>query len=279
MEYDFPSLDAMPGKPFVAADNPGGIEAAIAKAFGPGSEPMLAAPVDTSVKLPFGLLRDGEALQEAEVRELTGADEEALARVAGHPLRYLDTLLLRGTVQIGGLPCEQKLLRELTVADRHTLLVAIRRATYGNELRFNGLVCPHCGQSIDLLIVHLDDLDDPQPFDPLVRTFEVRLRRGTATVRQPTGDDEQAVADPERNLAERNTLLIARCVVSAEIGDGQTRGSEAMARALGVVDRRAILRAIDEHTYGPHFGDVSFTHEVCGREVPLPLTAGDLFRD
>lgn len=278
MEYDYPSFDAIPGTTFVAADNPGGIEAALAAAFGPSSEPMLAPPVDTSVKLPFGLLRDGEALREAEVRELNGADEEALARVAGHPLRYLDTLLVRGTVQIGGLPSDQKLLRELTMADRDALLVAIRRATYGNDLHFSGLVCPHCGQSSDIT-VHLDELDDPQPFDPLVRTFEVRLRRGMATVRQPTGEDEHALAGSERNLAERNTLLIARCVVSAELGDEQTRGSEAMARALGVVDRHAILKSIEEHTYGPRFADVTFTHEACGREVPLPLSAGDLFRE
>lgn len=278
MEYDFPSFDAIPGAPFVAADNPAGAEGAIRAAFGPGHEPMLEPPADVCVKLPFGLLRDGEALRDAEVRELTGADEEALARVAGNPLRYLDTLLLRGTVQIGGGGVDQKALRELTMADRDTLLVAIRRATYGTTLTFSALTCPHCGQSSDVT-VHLDELDDPQPFDPLTRTFDVRLRRGTAVVRQPTGEDQHALDGSERNLAEKNTLLIARCVVSADLGDGEVRGSEAFAKGLGVLDRRAILRAIDEHAYGPKFADVSFVHEACGREVPLPLTAGDLFRD
>jgi len=56
------------------------------------------APSDTEVALPGGYInREGALVKYAEVRELNGADEEAVAR-AGTTGRALNTMLQRGLV-------------------------------------------------------------------------------------------------------------------------------------------------------------------------------------
>lgn len=278
MEYDHPSFDALggDGAAFSAARDPGGIGSAIEKAFGPSEEPVLAVPPKDGVRVPFGRLVDGIARRDAVVRELTGADDEALARAANDAFRWADTVIALGTTQIGGARADREMLRELTVADRDTLMLAIRIATYGGAFELPGYTCPHCGEKSDLT-VHLDDIEIKGPQDPACRVYEVALRRGTATLRQPTGNDQLAFGEKERTAAEQNTFLLSRLIVSLESGGQARSGSLALARELGMSDRRTLLDAIRENTYGPRYDEVAMTHEACGQEVKIPLTPGDLF--
>jgi hypothetical protein len=279
MEYDLPSFDAVGGAPVNPVTDPDGASKALAAVSDPGAEPTLKAPPQDHCELPFGVRLPDlmEVAQDAQVRELTGADEEALARVAGNPLRYYDTILNLGTVAVGGEKADRNLLRSLPMADRDTLLLAVRRATFGDQIAIERLACPHCGQLSDVT-VHLDEIPMRRPQDPVVRTFEVALREGRAVLRQPDGADQMVFADKDLSVAETNTLLLSR-VITALTRDGKTRsGSLALAKELGMSDRRTLLAAISENTYGPQYGEVSMTHEACGGEVPIPLTPGDLFR-
>lgn len=277
MEYDLPSFDAVGGSTFEAAKDPGGVRRALAAVGDPGDAPVMEAPRENVARLPFGLADEADyaTAHEAQVRELTGADEEALARVAADPLRYYDTLLSLGTVSVGGRTADRELLRSLTMADRDTLLLAIRRATYGNLVEIERVPCPHCGQASDIQIP-IDEITMTSDEDG--RVFEVRLRAGTATVRQPTGHDQMAFAGRDLSPAEQNTLLLSRVVTKIADGRGERAGSLALAKSLGMADRRALLKALGEHSYGPKYAEISMTHEACGGEVPIPLTPGDLFR-
>lgn len=279
MEYDHPSFDALGGAEaaFDPQRDPSGIGAAIEKAFGPSEEPAPGAPPKDGVRLPFGRLVDGVAQREAVVRELNGADDEALARAASDAFRWADTVIALGTTQVGGAKAQREMLRELTVADRDTLMLAIRIATYGDTFEIAGYLCPHCGEKTDLT-VHLDNITIKGPEDPVCRVYEVALRQGTATLRQPTGNDQLAFGEKERTGAEQNTFLLSRLIVSLEYAGGAARsGSMALARELGLADRKKLLDAIREHTYGPRYEEISMTHEACGQEVTIPLTPGDLF--
>jgi hypothetical protein len=282
MEYDYGSFDALGGDAtaFSAAADPSGIGAAIERAFGPSEEPKLAMPPDTTTRVPFGVVVDGVAHREAEVRELTGADEEVLARASGSYLRWSDAIITQGTVSVGGKKATRELLRSLTVADRETLLLLIRIATYGDQLKLPGFRCPECGERSDLT-VHLGRIEIRGPEDPACRVFEVALRGATATVRQPTGEDLMAFDGKELTVPAGNTLMLSRVIVAVEFDDGPRTvrpGSMALARELGMADRKALLDAITANTYGPRYEDVSIVHEACGQEVPVPLSAGDLFR-
>src|SRR5580698_8724844 len=102
--------------------------------------PEAEMPPDTLVHLPGGLVRGAQVIRAAEVRELTGEHEEALARAAraqpGSVVHFLNTLLECGVVRFGSEdPSQtQAFLRDTLVGDRDQLLIGIRRATYGDDI-------------------------------------------------------------------------------------------------------------------------------------------------
>lgn len=276
MEYSA-SFDTLQGERFSASpDNPSAAAAVLAQVFGSGEEPALSLPPDMGVLLPVGLERDGERIRHAEVRELTGADEERLARTQGYA-RYLDSLVTCGTVSIGDEPATPALLRGLMVGDREALILAIRIATFGTALTFTEFVCPHCGEKSDIT-VHLNEI--ALRGAGWAESFEVTLRDGSiATWRWPNGHDHLLFDDSERSAAEANTLLLSRCLVSITKSDGTVlAGSKQLALKLGVADRRALVSAISDHAPGPSYDEVRMVHDACGKEVPIVITIWDLFR-
>ncbi|MEW1675562.1 hypothetical protein AB0O47_20310 [Streptomyces noursei] len=243
-----------------------------------GEPPSIPAPADCLVTLPAGLVRDDHIITEGEVRELTGADEEALARVRSNPLRLLETLLELGTVRIGDVPATSDVLPQLLLGDRDALVLAIRRVTFGDEMEFAEIICPACGDDFAATI----SLGDIKSQSAEVGRLTVPLRKGGyAIVRFPTGADQAAMlADPKATNAEHNSILLSRCLVETRDDQGTTKpGGEDLAKSLGLADRRTILTQLAAKQPGPRLLELSIEHEACGGEVPLPLSVADLFRD
>lgn len=241
-------------------------------------EPKAAPPPDTHVELPAGYydVMSGEVLDTAEVRELTGADEEALARVASSMAKVLETILQRGTVSVGGRPAGE-LLDGLLSGDRDALVVAIRTATYGPDLEYERVTCPACAEVQPVVI----DLRTDVPSRPLkdgLRTLQVPTKRGMALVNLPTGSTQrQIMSMPDTTtVAESNTALLAATVT--QIGETAVYDARQVREGLGVRDRRALLKAIAESVPGPQLGEVSKPCRSCGEQMPLPLSLADLFR-
>lgn len=250
-------------------------KAALASAF--GEAPKITAPGDSGVTLFQGYLHNDEWLRDAEVRELTGTDEEALAKIISNWLRFVDTLILRGTVSVGGQPMTREIADALLVGDREALVVGIRIATFGDTLEIEGYECPECHGKSDLEI-NLTSLPDHKATG---ESTTVALRRGgDAVVRYPNGADQRAVySDPDATLAEQNTTLLARCLTSLR-GEPMPTSTIARTRAvreLGFADRRAILRHLTDTQPGPRLDRIEYTHDACGSVIKLPLTIGDLF--
>jgi hypothetical protein len=270
--------------------NPGGANAAIAAVLSQGAEvtkPEIALPAGGQFRLPGGYVSGGDfnnARYDAEVRELTGADEEAIAKARNGGIgKFIATLLASGTVSVGNERASTGLLNNLLLGDRDMLLLEIRRATYGDEIVWDLYSCPHCGEEFRLSVT-LDEIPIRSLDDPAARVFEVELRRGRkAFVRLPIGADQEAIlAIVDRATeSEQNTLLISRCLISVVEADGNENavtGNPEFARSLGIVDRQRILDAIEEKQPGPQYNEVKFTHDSCGKEVPLFISAGDLFQ-
>lgn len=238
----------------------------------------ISEPPDTQCVLPGGLLKDdGSLIVECEVRELTGEDEEHLAKalVNKNQGRLIAALLERGVVSVGAEKANQHLLKSLLIGDRDTLLLAIRKATYGHELdlEFN---CPVCGESMKVLY----DLDVDVPIhtleDPHKRTWSRSLRKGgEVTLRLPTGYDQEAILEQKLNTAESNSLLLFKCI---ETINGQKVKDISQVQKMGVVDRSRLLKFIMNTQPGPHYEEVKQTHEECGEEFPLVISLADLFR-
>jgi hypothetical protein len=243
-----------------------------------GEPPAIPAPADCLITLPAGLAREDRVITEAEVRELTGADQEALDRVRSNPLRLLETLLELGTVRIGDVPATSDVLPQLLLGDRDALVIGIRRVTFGDEMEFSEILCPHCGEDFVATI----SLGDIQPQTVTSSRLTIPMRKGgCAIVRYPTGADQAAMlAIPKATDAERNTFLLGRCLVEVRGAQGNvTAGSADLAKSLGMGDIRTILKQLAATQPGPRLLEVSIEHEACGGEVPLPLSVADIFRD
>lgn len=242
---------------------------------------VIDRPPDCSVVLPGGLLVDpqGEPIRDAEVRELTGADEEALSKADAmrNPARYIQTLLTRAVVRLGPYePPSKDHLAALLIGDRNALLLGIRKATYGTEIEMS-ITCPRCEQVLDIVF----DLDTDIPVralpDPSKRLYEVELRRGRkAKVSLPCGADQDAVlaGDSRRSVSEMNTLMLSRCIHEV---DGQSM-TVAAARSLGMQDRRTVLDFLADQQPGPRLEEVNEECPACETKIPVPLDLFDMFR-
>lgn len=273
--------------------NPGAANAAIASVLGAiqdgqqVAKPEIALPAGGSFRLPGGYVSGhdyADVRYDAEVRELTGADEEAITKARqGGIGKFITTLLQGGTVTVGGQQATPEVLGNLLLGDRDMLLMEIRRATYGEEVVWERFSCPHCGDEFTLTIT-LDEIPVRRLDDPAARIYEVELRKGRkAFVRLPNGVDQDALlALSERTTsAEQNTVLLSRVLISVVEADGSENavtGNIDFARGLGILDRKTILDSLEERQPGPQYNEVKFLHDACGEEVPLFISAGDLFQ-
>jgi hypothetical protein len=255
-------------------------EEALAKAHSPVPDPP--APLSDLVELPGGLVHDGTVIRTVIVRELTGEHEELLAKSsqARNATHFLSVLMECGVARVGDTEPKEtrKLLKRLLLGDRDQVILGIRKATYGEKVDLPFWRCPECGELSDISF-SLDDDVKTHTLDPVTGAeFEVPLRHdATARVRLATGEDQLAVWEPPNlTLAERNTLLLDRCVLSVKGPDGASSGKGA--RGMGMADRRAILTELTERQPGPRLDEVKILHDLCGKETPLGIGVGDLFR-
>jgi hypothetical protein len=244
-----------------------------------GSIPEVVIPSlpDTTVTLAAGLIDPfaGTVSTTAEVRELNGADEEAIAKLSD-PGKALLAILERATVSIGEEPATKQLLGSLLAGDREALLLAIRKATFGSEVEVS-TVCDKCPE-LQTFKIDLDkDVEVKKLDDPIRdRRFTVELKAGPAKVNLPTGDVQtQIINATDKNSAELDTMLLAACVT--EIGDQPVLNANRI-RTLGITDRRLLLDEIAKRNPGPQLSEIKKACGTCGQEVYLPLTLAELFR-
>lgn len=254
------------------------------------SEPEADPPSQTLVQLPGGLVRGDHLITTAEVKELTGVDEEALVRAAltkpNNVTHFMNVLLEQGVVRFSGQEPKdtKRLLKSALIGDRDALIYGIRRATYGNDIDIERWQCPKCGEHSDLNIP-LDDIPVRKLENPNEQTIEVELKGNRkAKVRMLNGEDQLVIFEnPNLNSAERLTLTLQRCLVSLTEADGTVKTTVGLsgtyARSLSVPDRHKIERAMYEEKPGPQSDDLKITHETCGEEVPVGLGMGHLFPD
>ncbi len=232
---------------------------------------------DTNIDLPGGFYdpMEDEMITTAEVRELTGADEEAIVKIS-EPGKALMTILEKATVSIGGKPADKETLNMLLAGDREALLLAIRRVTFGNEVELE-TVCDRCPE-LQTFVIDLTKDVKVKTLDDRIndRRFVLDLKVGKVKVALPTGDTQlKLVNASNKNTAELDTLLLSSCVL--EINDVPVLG-QAQIRNLGIKDRRTILEEIAKRNPGPLLSEVKKACSACGQEVELPLTLAELFR-
>jgi len=235
------------------------------------------APANTDVTLPGGFLTaEGALVKYAEVRELNGSDEEAIAR-AGSTGKVLATMLQRGLVSIGNEKVGKDDLDRLLSGDRDAILIGIRRVTFGDTVDYL-FDCPSCKTGLNVTVDLSTDIPTLELEDPIDgRRFTYTSKRdGEILVALPTGlTQKRLLESDDKTRAELNTIVLASCVLS--IGGTPSMGASAVLK-LGMLDRENLIDEIIRRNPGPRLGEVKTTCEACSEVIPMPLSLADLFR-
>ncbi len=235
------------------------------------------APSSNVVTLPGGYVNgDGAVVKYAEVRELTGLDEEAISK-SGSVGRALTAILERGVVSVGSEPATKDVLDKLLIGDRDALLVGIRRVTFGETVDFS-FPCPTCSTDLDIALNLNTDVPTSELEDPVNdRVFTYMSKsRGPIVLDLPTGFvQKKLVESSDKTSSEMNTIILAGCIKSV---NGEPSIGVATALKLGMADRDALIAEIVKKAPGPRLGEVTTTCEACSGEIFLPLSLADLFR-
>lgn len=229
---------------------------------------------ETQVTLPGGYLSiDDGLITDAEVRELTGEDEEVLSRLTS-PGKMLITILERAVTRVGGKKPDRKILDSLLTGDRDTLLLAIRRVTFGNEVTYT-TTCDVCSESCEFVIDLSKDIPMRYLEDQSDRVFHVDCKAGTVEVALPNGATQRELMQAsEKTIAEINSILLSGCV--QEVNGLPSMGLSTV-KKLGIMDREKITREIGDRVPGPRFNDVKKECPKCGSEATLQMSLASLF--
>lgn len=242
----------------------------------PAAQIKTRAPSESEVDLPGGYIDGNDNLvTKAEVRELTGADEEAVAK-AGSSGKAINVLLARGLVKLGNEEVTAQDLDALLAADRDAILLGIRRVTFGRTVKLN-VKCFSCSTEQETEIDLVDDVPVSKLKDPVSdREWMMETKLGTVVVALPNGITQKRLMENfDKTSAEVNTLLLSGCIVSI---DGSPSVGAVTALSLGMADRTKIIDEILKRNPGPRLGEVKKACQACGEFIDLPLSLLDLFR-
>jgi hypothetical protein len=233
------------------------------------------APSDTTVDLPGGYIsQDGTVVKTAEVRELNGADEEAISK-AGSKAKALGVLLQRGLVKVGTEDVTKEMLDSLLSGDRDAILIGIRKVTFGDELKAM-VHCYSCNEDQETVVTLSEDVPVRELNDLKGRSWVIDTKKGPVAVGLPNGLVQKKLMDnADKTAAEINTLLLSGCVMS--VNGSPSMGSHTVL-SLGMTDRANIVDEIIENNPGPRLGEVKKACKACGEDMNLPLSLLDLFQ-
>lgn len=264
-----------------ATDNPTLANELVAQAIADSTqdepqEVVIELPSDTLVDLPGGYITtDGEVYQTAEVRELNGRDEEALAKAATLG-RMLNLALSRGVVSIGGKPANETMLEGILSGDRDALLLGIYKVTFGNPAKM-AAYCSGCSEYKDIEVDLNTDIKTRILANPKEdREFTVQGLKHVYTVLLPSGGVQKEMNNLEdANIPELSSILLKGTVIAI---DGSPVYSPEQVQSIGIRDRRKISEEIASRNPGPKFEDITVVCPDCESEVVVPISIGALFQ-
>lgn len=160
------------------------------------------------------MLSEDRRLNEAELRPLTGHEEEWLALHRGTPSALAVTHLLSAClVRLDDIPPSRGLVQHMLVGDRDYLMLQLRRMTLGENISAV-LVCPACHAKMDMDFKVGDVQVERHSQTAMIYTLELNQGGETRRIvrfRLPTGADQEDILGLDAgNPAD---ALLHRCLV------------------------------------------------------------------
>jgi hypothetical protein len=239
-----------------------------------GEGPLIAEPPDTSVTLFRGVWDGNKFRTDAQVKELTGADEEGIARMLGASaaVQYMNAVLAYGVTHLGAYELEKMSVQERTgiidmllVGEKEYLFLQILLATYGDE-RTVAVQCDSCGSINEIFFSITDDIPVRKLEDSTKNIYEFETKDGQRIeYRLVTGADAaEANKRPNISSPEENTIILSRIIES--VSGRPLVDPTKFVRSLGAKDRRTLMREVVAKQPGPYFEEVKLPCATCGAE-------------
>jgi len=239
-------------------------------------EPSIIPPLDTVFQLAAGYWQDdGQWVKEFEVRELTGRDEEALARITNVG-RTLVAMIERGAVRLGQDDATPERMSQLVGGDWDTVLLAVRSVTFGPTVELRP-TCSGCRATYEVTINLMSDLS-VRTANPEDLSWTVKGARHTYEVSLYSGGTQRKVFDmmaEDKTIAVINTEVLHDSITKI---DGLPVFGRDEIRDISLKDRRLLLDSIQQRRVGPDLQGVKIKCPTCGHEQNNPLDAAALFQ-
>lgn len=234
----------------------------------------IIAPWNNSVTLPGGYITPaGDVFAVAEVRELTGKDEEAIGKATDGGRQFL-TILSRGVVAVGGEPATEAILDGMLVGDRDMVMLGIYKATFGPDVVLD-VYCSECQKVTDFTVNVDDDIPVKRLDNPQDRDFLVKGRKEIRCY-LPTGATQKAILlNPDRPVAEMTTDVLQNSIVEI---DGDPVFSKDQVLELGVADRRLVSEQLLSKSPGPQLSEATGHCNACDTSTTVGVNLGAIFR-
>lgn len=225
---------------------------------------------------------NGVIHKEFELKEITGVEEEAIAKkdIRENGGKLIRTLLERCITRVGeytpkslGQMKWRELIQSLIVGDQDYALLKLRELTMGEEIEMKH-DCPYCKEKLDT-VVDISELE----IKPFLgeRELEFELPKGftdkegithtIGKIRFPNGLDREILdAVARKNIGTANTMLLTRCVVEL----GTTKITDNTLRQLSIRDREYLLKVLQESNFGVNLY-IDLTCSSCGEEFKSTL--------
>jgi len=167
-------------------------------------------------ELPGGVLHEGRILQEVHLDELDGEDEDVLVSDATfYPLR-MGAVLARKIRRLGHIddPATIKnLVPKMSVLDRGTCLIGVRRITHGDVIVGVEIQCPKCEQTFSSS-PDLSSVTYFRPIDPEKLEWEFVLPRASVKADRDVfakwhvydGERELRIAKVSKHIGSKDML-------------------------------------------------------------------------
>jgi hypothetical protein len=214
-------------------------------------DPQVEIPKSSidSFELPCGHVdQESHVHTDVTVREMTGEDEEVLAARNMPTTKKINKILIRCTDSIGPFTGDalKFIIPELTQGDRVYLLMAIRRASLGDEMPFQ-TKCPSCKEEARF-IVDLNDLETKKMANPALRQYDVVLPKSKSKVRMKvlTGKGEEAIS----KAATKGQDVISTAILARIESMNDKPITIQDLKALPLADRNFLRGAWEEHEGG-----------------------------
>lgn len=205
---------------------------------------------------------EGNVHKEFEINEITGVEEEAIAKkgTRDNGGKLIRVLLERCIVRIGDYTPKSEgnakwrdIIQALSVADQDYALLKLRELTLGSEIEM-AHKCPNCSTELKS-IIDMNELEIKPFGGDLEMDFELpkgyKDKQGNVhrlgKMRFPNGEDREVLDMTARNnMGTANTMLLTRCIVEL----GTVKIHDQIIRNMSLRDRDYLLKLLQENAYG-----------------------------